>query len=144
MNAFLLKTLAATAAVFAITASAHADPFGNSNIFKKSGGSIFRSGNISDKPHLPNLGSGGFKTKMPGPIANIPKGPKFPKLPSGSGGGSGGGSGEHHHHGGAGWVLGALTILASDYDGCGYEYYKWKSTGSGYWRERYHDCRDFE
>jgi hypothetical protein len=47
-----------------------------------------------------------------------------------------------HNHRGGGWVLGGLAIAASDYSGCGYEYYKWKSTGSSAWRERYHDCRD--
>jgi len=144
MNSFLLKTLAATAAVFAITASAHADPFGNGGIFKKAGGSsIFRSDSITNKPHLPNLGGGGvfkpYTPKMPGPLAKLPKYPGSTLPSGGPGGGSGG-----HHHGGAGWVLGALTILASDYDGCGYEYYKWKSTGKGYWRDRYHECRDDE
>lgn len=51
----------------------------------------------------------------------------------------------HHHHGhGAFWVLGGVTILATAYAGCGYEYYKWKSTDSDQWYEKYRDCRGWD
>ena len=48
---------------------------------------------------------------------------------------------DHAHGHGKYWALGGITILASQYDGCGYEYYKWKSTGSSYWHAQYAECR---
>lgn len=50
----------------------------------------------------------------------------------------------HHHGHGAFWVLGGVTILATAYEGCGYEYYKWKSTDSSYWLHKYRECRGWE
>lgn len=40
------------------------------------------------------------------------------------------------------WYWSGIPIFATDYDGCGYEYYKWRSTGSSYWRRMYFECRD--
>jgi hypothetical protein len=46
-----------------------------------------------------------------------------------------------HGHKGKYWVWGGITILATEYAGCGYEYYKWQSTGSQWWYARYAQCR---
>ncbi len=108
------------------------------------------------------IGGGGFKAgsafkpsvkpiSFPkGPIKTLPSKP-FPigpikpgagcKVPGACGGpGPKPGSGGGHGHGKY-WVLGGVTILAASYEGCGYEYYKWKSTGSSYWRTQYEECR---
>lgn len=42
------------------------------------------------------------------------------------------------------WIWQGITINAYEYEGCGYEYYKWKSTGSSYWRRQYRECRGWE
>lgn len=42
------------------------------------------------------------------------------------------------------WLWNGVTIYSYDYDGCGYEYYKWRSTGSSYWRRMYRECRDLD
>lgn len=42
------------------------------------------------------------------------------------------------------WLWNGVTINAYEYEGCGYEYYKWKSTGSSYWRRMYRECRDWD
>lgn len=42
------------------------------------------------------------------------------------------------------WIWGSTRINSYDYDGCGYEYYKWKSTGSSYWRRMYRECREWD
>jgi hypothetical protein len=103
----------------------------------------------------PNLPPGGFKPALPpnaGGLQPLPPGsikvppglkppvvanpclipgkckPPVPPKPPGSSGGSK-------------WVWGGITILATQYDGCGYEYYKWKSTGSKVWYRRYAECR---
>ena len=83
---------------------------------------VFKPGVLKPLPGKIKLPPGGFKPLPPG------GGPK-PKPP---------------HAGGHGkfWVIGGLTILATEYGGCGYEYYKWKSTGTSYWYERYVDCRE--
>ncbi|HRK19950.1 MAG TPA: hypothetical protein PK970_13410 [Hyphomicrobiaceae bacterium] len=153
MSRFSFKTTAsllATAFVAGITlaaVSADAKPFGGGF----GGGGGFKPGiGGGFKPIGP---IGGFKPPVlkPGPIAGLPGkiklppgglkpidpckfkfcgpvGPK-PKPPH---------AGGHKH-----WVWGGITILAADYAGCGYEFYKWKSTGSTYWRHRYFDCRGF-
>lgn len=42
------------------------------------------------------------------------------------------------------WIWQGITINAYEYDGCGYEYYKWRSTRSSYWRRMYRECRGWE
>lgn len=42
------------------------------------------------------------------------------------------------------WLWNGVTIHSYDYDGCGYEYYKWRTTGSSYWRRMYRQCRDWD
>lgn len=42
------------------------------------------------------------------------------------------------------WIWRGITINAYEYEGCGYEYYKWKSTGSSYWRRMYRECRGWD
>lgn len=39
------------------------------------------------------------------------------------------------------WYWSGAPIYATDYDGCGYEYYKWRSTGSTFWRRKFYECR---
>lgn len=51
----------------------------------------------------------------------------------------GGHHGNHHKHGS--WAWGGVTIVASDHGGCGYEFWKWKTTGWRYWRHAYQSCR---
>ena len=58
--------------------------------------------------------------------------------------------GEHHHghhhghHWHGSWAWGGITIVASDHDGCGYEYWKWKTTGWRSWKQAYRICRGWE
>jgi hypothetical protein len=60
-------------------------------------------------------------------------------------GGHGGHHGNHHnHHKHGSWAWGGVTIVASDHGGCGYEFWKWKTTGWRYWRHAYLSCRDWE
>lgn len=50
--------------------------------------------------------------------------------------------GNHHgHHKHGSWAWGGVTIVASDHGGCGYEFWKWKTTGWRYWRHAYQSCR---
>ncbi|MER8828405.1 hypothetical protein NKH73_18410 [Mesorhizobium sp. M0938] len=50
--------------------------------------------------------------------------------------------GNHHgHHKHGSWLWGGVTIVASDHGGCGYEFWKWKTTGWRYWRHAYQSCR---
>ncbi|GLS36391.1 hypothetical protein GCM10010869_19800 [Mesorhizobium tianshanense] len=60
-------------------------------------------------------------------------------------GGHGGHHGNHHnHHKHGSWAWGGVTIVAADHGGCGYEFWKWKTTGWRYWRHAYLSCRDWE
>lgn len=140
MSKFSFKTTAALLATALIagvtfaTASADAKPLGGGfgGGFKPGpiGGGfkppVFK-GPIGPLPGKIKLPPGGFKPidpckfKFCGPIGPKPKPPH---------------AGGHKH-----WVWGGITILAADYAGCGYEYYKWKSTGLTYWRHRYFECR---
>ena len=85
-----------------------------------------------------------FKPIKPFPVKPIGPGVINPgaacKIKGGCGGGPKPTPGAGHGHGKY-WALGGITILASQYDGCGYEYYKWKSTGTSYWRAQYEECR---
>lgn len=92
-------------------------------------GPIFNKGPIFKGPIV----KGPIKIVKPNfPLKPICKGPGcFPK-PS------------HHHGHGALWVLGGVTILASAYEGCGYEYYKWKANDSAYWHAKYRECRGWD
>jgi hypothetical protein len=49
--------------------------------------------------------------------------------------------GHHGNHKHGSWAWGGVTIVASDHDGCGYEFWKWKTTGWRYWRHAYQSCR---
>jgi len=84
------------------------------------------------KPTFPP-GKGPFDPKPPGgkPPVEPPKPPKPPET-------------GHKHPKGKYWVWGGITILATEYAGCGYEYYKWQSTGSKWWYHRYAVCRGWE
>lgn len=42
------------------------------------------------------------------------------------------------------WYWSGIPIFATDYDGCGYEYYKWRTTSSTYWRNKFYQCIDDE
>ncbi|CCV03426.1 hypothetical protein MESS2_1050030 [Mesorhizobium metallidurans STM 2683] len=53
--------------------------------------------------------------------------------------------GNHHGHNKHGsWFWGGVTIVAADHGGCGYEFWKWKTTGWRYWRQAYQSCRGQE
>jgi hypothetical protein len=90
----------------------------------------FPVGPIKAGPFKP-LPTGPYKPKGPivtGPIKPLPAPAPAPTK-----------TGGHGH--GKYWAWAGVTILASQYDGCGYEYYKWKSTGSSYWHAQYAECR---
>lgn len=133
MTAFTTKLAAlaiAAAAIGAVSADASAKP-----MFKPIGpiskGPIFK-GPIAKGP----IFKGPIKVVKPiFPVKPIK--PVFPIKPIGP-------KPHHHHHAGAFWVLGGVTILATAYEGCGYEYYKWKSTGSDFWLDKYRECRGWE
>lgn len=144
--------IAATAVAFSpLTSSdALAKPMGGmgGGGFKMGGFGGFKPGPIGPIGKGPVLGGpikigsplkpiGPFKPFPPikvGPIKPLPPICKFP----------GCGPKPPHHHHGKFWVLGGITILASAYQGCGYEYYKWKSTGSPFWYAKYAECRGWE
>ena len=90
----------------------------------KNGGSFGGSQSMSrmSGPSLTSMKSSGVTSKML-PAKVVTKGDKK--------------DGKHGKY----WLYGGVTILAADYSGCGYEYYKWQSTGAGYWRVRYLECR---
>lgn len=49
--------------------------------------------------------------------------------------------GRHHHHGHhhfRAWH--GPVVVTSGYGGCGYYYWKWKHTGSRYWKSKYVAC----
>lgn len=59
--------------------------------------------------------------------------------------GHGGHHGNHHNkHKHGSWAWGGVTIVTSDHGGCGFEFWKWKTTGWRYWRHAYRDCRGWE
>jgi hypothetical protein len=86
----------------------------------------------------PSIVKGPMSKPFPGKIVKLPPICKFGKC--GPGPKPAHGHGHGHGHGNF-WLLGGVTILASQYNGCGYEYYKWKSTDSAYWYARYQECR---
>lgn len=50
--------------------------------------------------------------------------------------------GHHHHHRRHfGFVYTAPIYVGAAYEGCGYAYARWQSTGSFYWKKRYYICK---
>jgi hypothetical protein len=49
------------------------------------------------------------------------------------------GSYGHHAHGG--WSYGGTAVLSAGYGNCAYEYSRWQSGGSAYWKARYLACQ---
>ena len=48
--------------------------------------------------------------------------------------------GHHHHHHGF-FRYGPAVVVTSGYNGsCDYYYWRWKRTGSSYWRSKYFAC----
>lgn len=133
-----VSTVLATAVIAGMTLVSAADAKGGGG--GKGGGGM---GGSFKSSGMGGGGFGGFKGGMgsgfkSGPLK--PFGGKFKPMVVCKGGGCGPKPGKHHHHGRR-WFWGGATILAADYSGCGYEYYKWKSTGSSYWYNRYAECR---
>lgn len=155
-----LAAFAIAAAAFAanplLSSDASAKPmggFGGGGI--KMGGGAFKPigpiGGIGKGPIFKGPIKIGSPLKPIGPLKPFPPikvGPKFPPIKPFPPICKFKGCFPHPHPPGHGhgkfWVLGGITILASAYEGCGYECYKWKSTESPYWYAKYRECRGWE
>lgn len=145
MTAFTTKlaafAIAATAVAFSplMSSDALAKPIGGGGMKLGGFGGGFKPGPVFKGPikvGSPLKPIGPFKPFPPikvGPVKPFPPIKPLPPVKP-----------PHHHHHGKWWVLGGVTILASQYSGCGYEYYKWKSTGSPFWYAKYAECRGWE